>query len=111
MDIILIRQNTEGEYSCLEHESVKGVVQSLKIITQVKCEKIARYGFDYARAHGRKKVTAVHKANIMKVSNGLFLQTCLDVSKEYPDLKFDNIIIDNCSMQVKARSFMKAFKL
>jgi isocitrate dehydrogenase (NAD+) len=100
IDIVLIRQNTEGEYSCLEHENVKGVVESLKIITKAKSEKIARYGFEYARKNGRKKVTAVHKANIMKMSDGLFLQTCADMSKEYPDLKFDNIIIDNCSMQL-----------
>lgn len=76
------------------------MVESLKIITRERSEKIARYGFEYARSHGRNKVTAVHKANIMKVSDGLFLSTCTEISKEYPDLKFDNMIIDNCSMQV-----------
>ena len=81
------------------------MVESLKIITRERSEKIARYGFEYARAHGRKKVTAVHKANIMKVSDGLFLSTCTEISKEYPDLKFDNMIIDNCSMQVSMRLF------
>ena len=100
IDIVLIRQNTEGEYSCLEHENVKGVVESLKIITATKSEQIARYAFDYARKNSRKKVTAVHKANIMKLSDGLFLNTCSEIAKEYPDIMFDNIIIDNCSMQV-----------
>lgn len=100
IDIVLIRQNTEGEYSCLEHENVKGVVESLKIITQSKSEQIARYAFDYARKYNRKKVTAVHKANIMKLSDGLFLNTCSEIAKEYPDIMFDNIIIDNCSMQL-----------
>lgn len=100
IDIVLIRQNTEGEYSCLEHENVTGVVESLKIITRDQSEKIARYAFDYARKHNRKKITAVHKANIMKLSDGLFLNTCQDISKEYPDIVCDNIIIDNCSMQV-----------
>lgn len=100
IDLILIRQNTEGEYSCLEHENVKGVVESLKIITLKKSEEIARYAFDYAIKHNRRKVTAVHKANIMKLSDGLFLNTCKEVAKEYPSLEFDNMIIDNCSMQL-----------
>lgn len=104
IDIVLIRQNTEGEYSCLEHENVKGVVESLKIITQSKSEQIARYAFEYARKYNRKKVTAVHKANIMKLSDGLFLNTCSEIAKEYPEIMFDNIIIDNCSMQVSVNS-------
>ncbi|GFY55132.1 isocitrate dehydrogenase subunit gamma, mitochondrial [Trichonephila inaurata madagascariensis] len=100
IDIILIRQNTEGEYSCLEHESVSGVVESLKIITREKSEEIARFAFDYAVKNNRKKVTAVHKANIMKLADGLFLNTCSDIAKEYPQIEFDNMIIDNCSMQL-----------
>lgn len=100
IDIVIIRQNTEGEYSCMEHEGVKGVVECLKVITKAKSDEVARYAFDYAVAHGRKKVTCVHKANIMKVSDGLFLQCCGEVAKEYPQIKFDNIIIDNCSMQL-----------
>ena len=64
------------------------------------CTQVARYAFDYALAHGRKKVTCVHKANIMKVSDGLFLQCCKEVAREYPSIQFDNIIIDNCSMQL-----------
>jgi len=100
IDLVLIRQNTEGEYSCLEHEGVKGIVESLKIITRAKSEKIARYAFEYAVNNNRKKVTAVHKANIMKLSDGLFLNICGEIAKEYPQIKFDNMIIDNCSMQL-----------
>uniref|UniRef100_A0A131YJQ7 Isocitrate dehydrogenase [NAD] subunit, mitochondrial n=1 Tax=Rhipicephalus appendiculatus TaxID=34631 RepID=A0A131YJQ7_RHIAP len=100
IDIVLIRQNTEGEYSCAEHESVPGVVESLKLITRDKSEEIARYGFEFARQNGRKKITAVHKANIMKLSDGLFLKCCTEVSKDYPEIEFDNMIIDNCSMQL-----------
>jgi len=105
IDIVLIRQNTEGEYSCLEHENVTGVVESLKIITRVKSERIARYAFEYAKKHNRQKVTAVHKANIMKLSDGLFLRVCGEIAKEYPEIKFDNMIIDNCSMQVSTIDF------
>ncbi|KFM68325.1 Isocitrate dehydrogenase [NAD] subunit gamma 1, mitochondrial, partial [Stegodyphus mimosarum] len=100
IDIVLIRQNTEGEYSCLEHESVPGVIESLKIVTREKSEEIARFAFDYAVQNNRKKVTAVHKANIMKLADGLFLKTCSDIAKEYPQIEFDSIIIDNCSMQL-----------
>ncbi|KAH9425911.1 isocitrate dehydrogenase (NAD(+)) 3 non-catalytic subunit gamma [Dermatophagoides pteronyssinus] len=100
IDIILIRQNTEGEYSCLEHESVDGVVESLKIVTREKTEQVARYAFDYARSHNRKKLTCVHKANIMKMADGLFLKVCTEIAKEYPDIEFNNMIIDNCSMQL-----------
>ena len=100
IDIVLIRQNTEGEYSCLEHESVDGVVESLKIVTREKTEQVARYAFDYARSHNRKKLTCVHKANIMKMADGLFLKVCTEIAKEYPDIEFNNMIIDNCSMQV-----------
>ncbi|XP_022654744.1 isocitrate dehydrogenase [NAD] subunit gamma, mitochondrial-like isoform X1 [Varroa jacobsoni] len=100
IDIVLIRQNTEGEYSCEEHMSIKGVVESLKVITQSKSDEIARYAFEWAKNNGRKKITCVHKANIMKLSDGLFLRCCTEISKEYPELEFDNIIIDNCSMQL-----------
>ncbi|XP_077488385.1 isocitrate dehydrogenase [NAD] subunit gamma, mitochondrial-like [Amblyomma americanum] len=100
IDIVLIRQNTEGEYSCAEHESVPGVVESLKLITREKSEEIAQYAFEFARQNGRKKITAVHKANIMKLSDGLFLKCCTEVSKLYPEIEFDNMIIDNCSMQL-----------
>lgn len=103
VDIVIIRQNTEGEYSMLEHENVKGVIESLKIITRTASERLARYAFEYAVGHSRKKVTAVHKANIMKLSDGLFLQTCRDVAKDYPEIEFTDMIVDNTCMQLVAR--------
>ncbi|KAL3852992.1 hypothetical protein ACJMK2_016589 [Sinanodonta woodiana] len=103
IDIVLIRENTEGEYSNLEHENVPGVIQSLKIITEKKSTQIARYAFEFAKKHGRKKVTAVHKANIMKLGDGLFLNCCRNVAKEYPDIKFNDMIVDNASMQMVSK--------
>lgn len=100
IDIALIRENTEAEYSGLEHESVPGVVESLKVITQYKSERIAKFAFDFAKKNNRKTVTAVHKANIMKLADGLFRKTVQDVgASEYPDIKVDTIIVDNASMQ------------
>ncbi|KAI8140073.1 isocitrate dehydrogenase, NAD-dependent [Fennellomyces sp. T-0311] len=105
VDIAIIRENTEGEYSGLEHQSVPGVVESLKIITRVKTERIARFAFDFALKNNRKKVTAVHKANIMKLADGLFLRTCRDVAKEYEHhgIKFNDMIVDNTAMQLVSR--------
>lgn len=103
IDLILIRENTEGEYTNLEHENVPGVVESLKIITSKKSEKIAKYAFDFAKKHGRKKVTAIHKANIMKLGDGLFLESCRKVACLYPDIEFNDMIIDNASMQMVSR--------
>jgi len=100
VDIVVMRQNTEGEYAMLEHESVDGVVESLKIITEASTERLCRHAFNWAQANGRKKVTLVHKANIMKITDGLFLKVCKEVSKDYPDLEHDNMIIDNCCMQL-----------
>ncbi|KAK2706245.1 isocitrate dehydrogenase [NAD] subunit beta, mitochondrial-like [Artemia franciscana] len=100
IDIVVIRENTEGEYSALEHESVKGVVECLKIITETKSKRIAKFAFDYATKHGRSKVTAVHKANIMKLSDGLFLRCCEEVAELYPKIKFNAMIIDNTTMQM-----------
>lgn len=100
IDIAVLRQNTEGEYAMLEHESVKGVVESMKIMTRENSERVARYAFEYARAHGRKKVTTVHKANIMKMTDGLFLETSRQVAKEYPDIKHTDMIVDNTCMQL-----------
>jgi len=100
LDFIIVREQMEGEYSALEHESVPGVVECLKIITRKNSHRIAKFAFDYATKHGRSKVTAVHKANIMKLGDGLFLQTCKEVSEMYPKIAFDNMIIDNCSMQM-----------
>ncbi|KAK1803698.1 hypothetical protein P4O66_021101 [Electrophorus voltai] len=100
LDLVIIREQTEGEYSSLEHESVSGVVECLKIITREKSRRIAKFAFDYATKKGRGKVTAVHKANIMKLGDGLFLQSCAEVAELYPKIKYENIIIDNCCMQL-----------
>uniref|UniRef100_A0A6P8RWZ1 Isocitrate dehydrogenase [NAD] subunit, mitochondrial n=1 Tax=Geotrypetes seraphini TaxID=260995 RepID=A0A6P8RWZ1_GEOSA len=100
LDLVIIREQTEGEYSSLEHESAKGVIECLKIITREKSNRIAKFAFDYATKKGRSKVTAVHKANIMKLGDGLFLQCCKDVAELYPKIKFDTMIIDNCCMQL-----------
>ncbi|KAJ7317403.1 hypothetical protein JRQ81_003565 [Phrynocephalus forsythii] len=99
IDILIVRENTEGEYSSLEHESVPGVVESLKIITKVKSLRIAEYAFKLAHEAGRKKVTAVHKANIMKLGDGLFLQCCKEVAAGYPNITFESMIVDNTTMQ------------
>ncbi|XP_066984861.1 isocitrate dehydrogenase [NAD] subunit beta, mitochondrial isoform X1 [Macrobrachium rosenbergii] len=100
VDMIVIREQTEGEYSALEHESVTGVVECLKIMTREKCRRIAKFAFDYATRNNRKKVTAVHKANIMKLGDGLFLKQCEEVAAMYPNIQFTNMIIDNCTMQM-----------
>ncbi|XP_056129394.1 isocitrate dehydrogenase [NAD] subunit gamma, mitochondrial [Lampris incognitus] len=100
IDIMIIRENTEGEYSSLEHESVSGVVESLKIITRNNSFRIADYAFKLAREKGRHRVTAVHKANIMKLGDGLFLQCCKEVAAGYPDITFDSMIVDNTTMQL-----------
>jgi len=100
IDIVLMRQNVEGEYAMLEHENVPGVVESLKIVTEPQCERLCRYAFDWAREHGRKKVTLIHKANIMKVTDGLFLEVSKRVAKDYPDIEHQQMIIDNCCMQL-----------
>lgn len=103
IDIVLIRQNTFGEYAMLEHEAVPGHVESLKIITEENAERVARYAFQYARVHGRKKVTTIHKANIMKLSDGLFLETAKKVHKDYPELEHENMIVDNTCMQLVSK--------
>uniref|UniRef100_A0A3Q1MYB9 Isocitrate dehydrogenase [NAD] subunit, mitochondrial n=1 Tax=Bos taurus TaxID=9913 RepID=A0A3Q1MYB9_BOVIN len=103
IDILIVRENTEGEYSSLEHESVAGVVESLKIITKAKSLRIAEYAFQLAQESGRKKVTAVHKANIMKLGDGLFLQCCREVAARYPQITFENMIVDNTTMQLVSR--------
>ncbi|XP_042306984.1 isocitrate dehydrogenase [NAD] subunit gamma, mitochondrial isoform X1 [Sceloporus undulatus] len=103
IDILIVRENTEGEYSSLEHESVSGVVESLKIITKFKSLRIAEYAFKLAHEAGRKKVTAVHKANIMKLGDGLFLQCCREVAAEYPNITFESMIVDNTTMQLVSR--------
>uniref|UniRef100_M3XIQ8 Isocitrate dehydrogenase [NAD] subunit, mitochondrial n=1 Tax=Latimeria chalumnae TaxID=7897 RepID=M3XIQ8_LATCH len=100
LDLVIIREQTEGEYSSLEHESVSGVIECMKIITREKSRRIAKFAFDFATKKGRSKVTAVHKANIMKLGDGLFLQSCKEVAELYPMIKFETMIIDNCCMQL-----------
>ena len=100
IDLVVVRENTEDLYSGLEHEVVPGVVESIKIITEKASTRIARFAFEYARTWGRKRVTAVHKANIMKLSDGLFLSCFRKVAEQYPDIKADDKIVDNLCMQL-----------
>jgi isocitrate dehydrogenase (NAD+) len=103
LDLAIFRENTEDLYSGLEHEVVPGVVESLKIITQGASMKIARACFEYARRESRKKVTAVHKANIMKLSDGLFLKCCREVAAQFPEVQYNELIVDNACMQLVMR--------
>jgi isocitrate dehydrogenase (NAD+) len=100
IDIVIVRENTEDLYAGLEHEVVPGVVESLKIITEKASLRIARYAFEYARAHHRTRVTAVHKANIMKMSDGLFLTCVRKVGEQYPDIACDDRIVDAACMHL-----------
>ena len=100
VDLVIIRENTEDLYSGLEHIVVPGVVESIKVITEKASTRIAKFAFAYARINGRKRITAVHKANIMKLSDGLFLECCAKVAADFPDIKYDDIIVDNCCMQL-----------
>jgi isocitrate dehydrogenase (NAD+) len=100
LDLVIIRENTEDLYAGLEHVVVPGVVESIKIITEKASTRIARYAFEHAKLHGRKKITAMHKANIMKLSDGLFLECFYNVAKEYPQIPADDKIIDNACMQL-----------
>ncbi|XP_042014173.1 isocitrate dehydrogenase [NAD] regulatory subunit 1, mitochondrial-like isoform X2 [Salvia splendens] len=93
VDIVVIRENTEGEYAGLEHE----------VITKFCSERIAKYAFEYAYLNNRKKVTAVHKANIMKLADGLFLESCREIASKYPSIKYNEMIVDNCSMQLVSK--------
>jgi isocitrate dehydrogenase (NAD+) len=100
VDLVIVRENTEGLYAGLEHTVIPGVVESLKIITEKASTRICRYAFEHARSNGRTKVTCVHKANIMKLSDGLFLECFEKVAAEYPEIDADNKIVDNCCMQL-----------
>jgi len=100
VDLVIIRENTEDLYAGLEHTVVPGVVESLKIITERASTRIAKFAFEYARKHGRKKIHAIHKANIMKLSDGLFLTSTRAVAEKYPDIEYKELIIDNACMQV-----------
>jgi isocitrate dehydrogenase (NAD+) len=103
LDLVVVRENTESLYSGLEHEIIPGVVESLKIITEKASTRIARFAFEFAQSEKRKKITCTHKANIMKMSDGLFLKCFRDVSKDYPDIESADMIIDNASMQLVMR--------
>ena len=100
VDLIIVRENTEGEYVGLEHEVVPGVVESIKVITEKGSTRIAKFAFEYARKHGRKKIQAVHKANIMKLSDGLFLRCARKVAESFPDVAYAEHLIDNTCMQL-----------
>ncbi len=100
LNLVIVRENTEDLYAGLEHTVVPGVVESLKIITEKASTRISRYAFEFAKRENRKKVTAVHKANIMKLSDGLFLESFYNVAKDYPETVADDKIIDNCCMQL-----------
>jgi isocitrate dehydrogenase (NAD+) len=100
VDLIIVRENTEGLYSGIEHEVVPGVVESLKIITEKACLRISRFAFEYARKNRRKKIHSIHKANIMKLSDGLFLRCSRAISKEYPEITYGEHIVDNTCMQL-----------
>lgn len=103
VDMVIVRENTEDVYSGLEQDIAPGVAQTLKIITRTASERIAKFAFEYARQYGRKTVQAVHKANIMKKSDGLFLQCCRTVAANYPEIQYKEIIVDNCAMQMVMR--------
>jgi isocitrate dehydrogenase (NAD+) len=100
VDLVIVRENTEDLYSGLEHEVVPGVVESLKIITERASTRIARFAFDHVKANGRTRVTAIHKANIMKLGDGLFLRCSQQIAKDYPEIQYDEMIIDNTCMQL-----------
>ena len=100
VDLVIVRENTEDLYVGLEHEVVPGVVESLKIVTEKASTRIAKFAFDYARKHGGKKIHAIHKANIMKMSDGLFLRCAREVAKDYPEVTYGEHIVDNTCMQL-----------
>jgi isocitrate dehydrogenase (NAD+) len=100
VDVVVVRENTEGLYSGIEHEVVPGVVESLRIVTEQASERIAQFAFETARDQGRKRVTCVHKANILKMSDGLFLRSCQKVAERYDDIAFDDSIIDSAAMKL-----------
>jgi isocitrate dehydrogenase (NAD+) len=100
VDIVLIRENTEDLYAGLEHTVVPGVVESLKIITEKASTRVGKFAFEFARKYGRKKIHAIHKANIMKLSDGLFLTSVRKVAENYPDIEYKELIVDNACMQM-----------
>ncbi|HEX6973500.1 MAG TPA: isocitrate dehydrogenase (NAD(+)) [Vicinamibacterales bacterium] len=100
VDLVIVRENTEDLYAGLEHEIIPGVVESLKIITERASTRVSQFAFKFARANNRKRVTAIHKANIMKLSDGLFLESTRAVSRQFTDIKYDERIVDAVSMQL-----------
>ncbi len=100
LDLLIVRENTEGEYAGLEHQVVPGVVESIKVTTRRACTRIARFAFALAAREGRRTITAVHKANIMKRADGLFLDCCRAVAAEHPDIAYQELIVDNACMQL-----------
>ncbi len=102
VDLVVVRENTQGEYSGIEHfiDPSKNAAESISIITRFGSGRIIRFAFEHARAHGRKKVTLVHKANILKMTSGLFLQVGREIAEMYRDIEFTDIIVDNCAMQL-----------
>ncbi|CAJ0574298.1 unnamed protein product, partial [Mesorhabditis spiculigera] len=100
VDVVTIRENTEGEYSGIEHEVCSGVVQSIKLITEDASRRVAKYAFEYAKQNGRKLVTAVHKANIMRMSDGLFLNMCREQANNYPEIKFKEAYLDTVCLNM-----------
>src|SRR5256714_10916227 len=100
VDLVIVRENTEGQYSGLEHEVVPGVVEALKIVTEKASTRIAKFAFGYVRREKRHRIHAIHKANIMKMSDGLFLRCCREVAKQYPEITYGEHIIDNTCMQL-----------
>lgn len=100
VDVVTIRENTEGEYSGIEHEIVDGVVQSIKLITEDASIRVAEYAFQYAIDNHRSKVTAVHKANIMRMSDGLFLRCCREMAEKYPEVKFEEKYLDTVCLNM-----------
>jgi isocitrate dehydrogenase (NAD+) len=103
IDMVMFRENTEDLYAGLEHEVVTDVVTSLKVITRTASKRIALYAFEWAKKNKRKKVTAVHKANIMKLGDGLFLRCCREAASEYPEIEYTELIVDNAAMQMVIR--------
>lgn len=98
VDFVIVRSNLEGEYTGIEHEVYPGVFESIKLVTREESLKTAEYAFELAYMTGRKKVTCVHKANIMKLVDGLFLNSCRDVAKKFPSIKLEEMIVDNTCM-------------
>lgn len=100
LDLIVVRENTEDLYSGVEHKVGEDAAESIKIITRKASEKVARYAFNHAVKFNRKKITAIHKANIMKLSDGLFLEAVSHIAKDYPQVSFNDLIVDNAAMQL-----------